>query len=103
MVRNWFRSDEKVASSVRELREFAATLDQNPRNIEFELQDKGVTSGYAAWSVTYDQPDNPLVSLEQPIVRSFIEAISRAARWTLRAEPDGTLSTCARAASTQPA
>jgi ubiquinone/menaquinone biosynthesis C-methylase UbiE len=64
-----------VAAQVRDLREFAATLDQHPANIEFELQEKDVTSGYAAWSVTYDQPVNPLVSLEQPVVRSIIDAI----------------------------
>jgi SAM-dependent methyltransferase len=75
VIRNWLQGDEVVAAQVRELREFAATLDQNPRNVEFELHDKDVTSGYAAWSVTYDEPVNPLVRLEQPIVQSFIDDI----------------------------
>jgi hypothetical protein len=75
VLRNWLRGDEIVAARVRELREFAATLDENPRNVEFELHDRDVTSGYAAWSATYDEPVNPLVSLEQPIVRSFIDAL----------------------------
>jgi len=59
-----------VAARVRELREFAATLDQNPRNVEFELHEKDVTGGYAAWPATYDEPVNPLVSLEQPIPKT---------------------------------
>jgi 2-polyprenyl-3-methyl-5-hydroxy-6-metoxy-1,4-benzoquinol methylase len=75
VIRNWLRGNEMVAAQVRELRDFAVTLDRNPSNIEFELHEKDVTTGYAAWSVTYDQPVNPLVSLEQPIVRSFIDAI----------------------------
>jgi hypothetical protein len=35
-----------------------------------------VAEGYAAWSATYDQRVNPMVGLEQPIVRSVIDAIS---------------------------
>jgi hypothetical protein len=75
VIRNWLRGDETLAARVRKLREFAATLDRNPRNVEFELHEKDVTGGYAAWSATYDEPVNPLVCLEQPIVRSFIDAI----------------------------
>ena len=76
VIRNWLRGDEIVAAQVRELREFAATLDQNPGNVEFELHERDVAGGYAAWSVTYDQPVNPLVNVEQPVVRSFIDATS---------------------------
>jgi hypothetical protein len=75
VIRNWLRGDAMVAVQVRELREFAASLDRNPGIIEFELHEKDVASGHAAWSVTYDQAVNPLVSLEQPVVRSFIDAI----------------------------
>lgn len=56
VLRNWLRGGEAVAARMRELREFAGALDQNPGNVEFELQEKDVVSGYAAWSVTYDQP-----------------------------------------------
>jgi ubiquinone/menaquinone biosynthesis C-methylase UbiE len=52
-------------------------MDHNPSSVDFELRDDGIAEGYAVWSATYDQPVNPLVALEQQIVRSLIDAIPR--------------------------
>jgi len=75
VIRGWLGDEQEVAPRIRELSEFAVGLDQNPSNTAFELHDDEVPQGYAAWSLTYDHPVNPLVDLEQPIVRSFIDTI----------------------------
>jgi SAM-dependent methyltransferase len=35
-----------------------------------------VASGYARWSQTYDNPGNPLIHLEQPVVWSILDAVA---------------------------
>ena len=62
----WLSGEQEAAPHVRELRNFAAGLDQNPSNVAVDLRDDEVAQRYAAWSVTYDEPVNPLVALEQP-------------------------------------
>ena len=75
VVRNWLRGGQVSAKHVQELRDFADAMERNAAKVEFELSDDEIAQGYAAWSVTYDQPTNPLIGLEQPIVRSLIDAI----------------------------
>jgi SAM-dependent methyltransferase len=47
-----------------------------------EIYDLGVDvplvdfrTGYARWSETYDQPGNPLIAVEQPVVRSLLDEV----------------------------
>jgi SAM-dependent methyltransferase len=48
-------ADESLASGGE------ATTEQDPR------------AGYAAWSASYDEPGNPIVALEEPVVHALIE------------------------------
>ncbi|MFF5173421.1 class I SAM-dependent methyltransferase [Micromonospora sp. NPDC000089] len=35
----------------------------------------GTIDGYRAWAATYDQPGNPLIEVEQPVVRAILDGL----------------------------
>src|SRR5215208_5355153 len=71
LLRNLYDgTDEEAADRLADVRrlldgdEFRtgeATIEADPR------------AGYAAWAESYDEPGNPIVALEEPAVRSFID------------------------------
>ena len=40
-----------------------------------ELGELGTEEGYRAWSATYDQPGNPMIDLEQALVRQILDRL----------------------------
>jgi hypothetical protein len=45
VLRNWLHGEREAARHVRALREFAASMNQNPGNVEFELRDDAIAEG----------------------------------------------------------
>ncbi|HYY65265.1 MAG TPA: methyltransferase domain-containing protein [Gaiellaceae bacterium] len=41
----------------------------------FDVPERDLVEGYDEWSATYDQPTNPILQLEEPAVRSIIDAL----------------------------
>jgi SAM-dependent methyltransferase len=73
-----YAHDEPLARTVaRKLTDFAAAMENHPDNAPVAINETNVREGYAAWSATYDRPGNPLVSVEEPIVRAMIDAAPR--------------------------
>jgi ubiquinone/menaquinone biosynthesis C-methylase UbiE len=70
-----YAHDEPLARTVaRKLADFAAAMEQHPGNVPVAINETDVREGYAAWSATYDLPGNPLLSVEEPVVRAMIDA-----------------------------
>jgi hypothetical protein len=62
-------TEERVAE-VRSLLAHAAEFGEGA---DFTEVDAG--AGYRAWAATYDQPGNPLIDVEQPLVRQILDQI----------------------------
>ena len=56
---------------IEEMKEIVATFDEFPNNIEIEVVEHDLESGYTAWAPSYDGP-NPAIDAEEPIVRAMI-------------------------------
>lgn len=59
---------------IEEIRGLAAAFDEFPNNLEIDLVEHDVESGYTAWAPIYDGP-NPAIDAEEPVVRSMITDI----------------------------
>ncbi len=75
VLRTWLRGADIADPHARELVQFANSMDSNPLNDAVELMEYEVASGYREWSATYDDRFNPLITTEEPIVRSMIDAL----------------------------
>lgn len=47
-------------------------LDDSPMSLGMEVRDSDLKAGYALWSGTYDSMPNPLILVEEPVVRSLL-------------------------------
>jgi ubiquinone/menaquinone biosynthesis C-methylase UbiE len=63
--------DARIAETRRLLDDAAATLGAG-----VEFGQLGVTEGYRIWSATYDEPGNPLIEVEQPLVRDILSRLT---------------------------
>lgn len=74
LLRTWL-SGERAALE-RQLAELARCSDPGkpPLTIELEVSKLGVLDGYARWSASYDSAPNPLIRVEEPVVRAWIDA-----------------------------
>jgi hypothetical protein len=65
---------EFVATRMAEIR---ALLDQAAPSLGdgVELGRAGAAAGYREWSATYDEPGNPLIEVEEPVVRQVLGQI----------------------------
>jgi ubiquinone/menaquinone biosynthesis C-methylase UbiE len=63
-------TDEDAAARLTEVRRILA--DDALASGE-ETSEAGARDGYRAWSVVYDEPGNPLIDLEQPVVWSMVD------------------------------
>ena len=69
-------SDEAAHRRTDEIRRIASETEDERFGLGIDVPALDVTAGYARWSTTYDEPGNPLVSVEQPIVWSLLDAAS---------------------------
>ena len=44
-----------------------------------EVGEISTMAGYRAWSGSYDQPGNPLIAVEEPVVRQIVADLPRSA------------------------
>lgn len=71
LLRGWpFMSDAEIEQRVAELR----CLVEAPLHA-FDAPERDVHAGYGAWSANYDEPGNPVIAIEEPVVRRLLDAL----------------------------
>ena len=76
LLRGLFDGGREYADA--RLAELAAVLGQGaagPLGLEFGLSPTDVIPGYDRWATTYDELPNPLVQLEEPVVRAALDRV----------------------------
>jgi ubiquinone/menaquinone biosynthesis C-methylase UbiE len=74
LLRDLFIVDREDADArVAELRAVLAQGDAGPLGLQMNVTTEDVASGYARWASTYDVLPNPLVRLEEPVVRAIVD------------------------------
>jgi hypothetical protein len=73
LIRSWMSSD--AASSAARMEEIAGlvTGGSGLASTVLDLPELEVSDGYRAWAATYDGLPNPLILLEEPLVRAWID------------------------------
>lgn len=75
LLRYWLDADDtRLRDRVDELRRFLSAPDDAPMSIRFDLPKHDIRSGYARWASSYDSAPNPLIRVEEPVVRRMIDA-----------------------------
>jgi len=73
LLRGWpMMGDPEIAQRVDDLR----ALVEAPLE-SFEVPERDVLAGYAAWAETYDRPGNPVIQIEQLVVQELLAGIPK--------------------------
>jgi SAM-dependent methyltransferase len=75
LIRHLFEDDAVAAQRIQEIRHIVSG-DDGVYELGVDVPIVDSQSGYRRWSQTYDNPGNPLIALEQPVVWSVFESIS---------------------------
>jgi ubiquinone/menaquinone biosynthesis C-methylase UbiE len=76
VIRNWMTGGETAQQCAEELRTLANRLAEDATlKFQLDIPNMDVESGYRLWAETYDDFHNPLISIEEPIIRRLIESI----------------------------
>jgi len=77
VIRNWMNGDETAEECAAELRSLANRFSEDPSlKFQLDIPNMDVESGYRLWADTYDDLHNPLIAIEEPIIRRLIDPIS---------------------------
>lgn len=76
LVRRLFTgSDEEAQRRIDEVGRILADAEGATLGMGADVTRLEVADGYARWAATYDGPDNPLISVEQPVVRAILDGM----------------------------
>jgi SAM-dependent methyltransferase len=74
LMRHLFEDDALASKRIEEIRHILSSGDGVYQlGVDVPIVDS--RSGYQRWSQTYDNPGNPLIEVEQPVVWSILDAI----------------------------
>ena len=76
VIRNWMSGDETAEECAEELRSLANRFHEDP-SLRFllDIPNMDVESGYRLWADTYDDFHNPLIAIEEPLIRELVDEI----------------------------
>jgi len=76
LLRTWLVADEEtLRRRVAELARMASAPDEPPLSIRLDVPELDVEAGYARWATSYDEAANPLIRVEEPVVRALIDRV----------------------------
>jgi ubiquinone/menaquinone biosynthesis C-methylase UbiE len=76
LLRTWLvADDETLRRRVDELARMASTPDAPPMAIRLDVPELDVDAGYARWATSYDDAANPLIRVEEPVVRALVDRV----------------------------
>jgi SAM-dependent methyltransferase len=74
LLRRMFAGDDdEAAARIAEVQRLVDEAGDATFGLSADAPELGVREGYAAWSATYDEPGNPLIGAEQPVVWSLLD------------------------------
>lgn len=74
LMRHLFEDDAVATQRIEEIRHIVSSSD-GVYQLDVDVPIVDSRSGYKRWSQTYDNPGNPLIEVEQPVVWSIFEEI----------------------------
>jgi ubiquinone/menaquinone biosynthesis C-methylase UbiE len=75
IMRHLFEDDATAAARIEEIARIVGSED-DVYQLGVDVPVVDAQAGYARWSETYDNEDNPLIELEQPVVWSMFDRIT---------------------------
>src|SRR5258705_4032213 len=76
LLRTWLvADDETLRRRVDELARMASAPDAPPMAIRLDVPELDADAGYARWATTYDDAANPLIRVEEPVVRALVDRV----------------------------
>jgi len=77
LLRRWLLADSaELEARVDELVRLAGAPDEGPMALRFDVPLLEPGPGYARWSTSYDAAPNPLIRVEEPVVRAMLDTAS---------------------------
>jgi ubiquinone/menaquinone biosynthesis C-methylase UbiE len=76
LLRTWLvADDETLRRRIDELAGMAGAPDAPPMAIRLDVPELDVDAGYARWATSYDDAANPLIRVEEPVVRAIVDRV----------------------------
>lgn len=72
ILRAWMLDNATVKARAREILDIAARIEQEPWSNPLSYDESSVKDGYSEWAATYDDPGNPILLAEEPVVRDIL-------------------------------
>ncbi|MGH7856302.1 MAG: class I SAM-dependent methyltransferase [Candidatus Binatia bacterium] len=77
LLRGWLRDEGSTDERLQEIEAFLRDRASHPvLSLDLPLPEVAVLEGYASWAETYDAVPNPLIQLEEPVVRGIVDRTS---------------------------
>ncbi len=67
--------DETAEMRIDEVRRMVGSGEESTFGLGTDVPELDARRGYARWAATYDRADNPLISVEQPVVWALIDEL----------------------------
>jgi SAM-dependent methyltransferase len=74
LLRHLYEGTDEDAE--RRLSEVRRLLDDDAFSASEAIGEVDPRSGYRSWSQSYDEPGNPIIAVEEPVVRSLVDGIA---------------------------
>ena len=72
ILRAWMLDNATVKARTQEVLDIVTQIEEEPWSNPLIYSEDTVTAGYAEWAATYDDPGNPILLAEQPIVQEIL-------------------------------
>ena len=74
ILRAWMTDPITVKARSKKIGEIAGQLDEAPWASPIAGVERTVATGYSEWAESYDEPGNPAIVAEEPVVRNLLSA-----------------------------
>ena len=75
LLRTWQSDQVSAGEFLQEIAGIVTAPGQPPLSAELDVPVLDVESGYALWAGTYDDGGNPLIAIEEPVMRGLIDEL----------------------------
>jgi len=73
LFRNLVEGDDATAAArIEEVRRIVGADEEATYGLGIDVPELDARTGYARWSATYDEPGNPLITVEEPVVHELL-------------------------------